>query len=349
MWAARAPHLGSAPLRASDRARQALHASVHTAVRSIHTASAGPRVSPSTPHHPLLIHAPPPPPLHALAPLLLLPPRVGVVAPPSERQSWPSLPSSLRTAAASATSPPCVEPPIPPSVRQQPAPAPPLLPPRAGAAPPSAQQQLARCSSAHRHCGPSARRCCPFLSPRGSSRRRCSSMRWRRPSSLSSLVSAAAGPLLVPPQWQKAADLDGEGVAEEVREASDGCEHRALDELPRSLESLAQVLFLFIIIVTHAPSLGSTDGGQTRRVSSSSRGGGGSEGGFRDRIDGQLAAEMWVRWRRRKEERAWMKAKKHSRHGYPKLRPDRVACEPWFPSCYHRGGGDGVDTSQRRG
>lgn len=150
-------------------------------------------------------------------------------------------------------------------------------------------------------------------------------------------------------EWQKAADLDGEGVAEEVREASDGCEHRALDKLPRSLESLSQVLFLFIIIVTHAPSLGSTDGGQMRRVSSSSRGGGGSEGGFRDRIDGQLAAEMWVRWRRRKEERAGMKAKKHSRHGYPKLRPDRVACEPWFPSCYHRGGGDGVDTSQRRG
>uniref|UniRef100_A0A0D9YRF2 Uncharacterized protein n=1 Tax=Oryza glumipatula TaxID=40148 RepID=A0A0D9YRF2_9ORYZ len=334
MWAARAPHLGSTPLRASDRARQGLHASVHTAVRSIHTASAGLRVSPSAPHHPLLIHAPPPPPLHALAPLLLLPPRVGVAAPPSERQSWPSLPSSLRAAAASATSPPCVEPPIPPS-----APAPPLLlPPRAGAAPPSLRAATAGALLLRAPVPPPI--CAPVLPLPLSA--------WQQPPPL--LLHALA-PTVVPlfAQWQKAADLDGEGVAEEVREASDGCEHRALDKLPRSLESLSQVLFLFIIIVTHAPSLGSTDGGQTRRVSSSSRGGGGSEGGFRDRIDGQLAAEMWVRWRRRKEERAGMKAKKHSRHGYPKLRPDRVACEPWFPSCYHRGGGDGVDTSQRRG
>lgn len=201
MWAARAPHLGSTPLRASDRARQGLHASVHTAVRSIHTASAGLRVSPSAPHHPLLIHAPPPPPLHALAPLLLLPPRVGVAAPPSERQSWPSLPSSAR------------QQPVPPALRAWSRPS---LPPCGNSRrrphrssyhhalelplPPSLRQQLARYSSAHRRRRPSARRCCPFLSPRGSSRRRCSSMRWRRPSSLSSLVSAAAGPLLVPPR-----------------------------------------------------------------------------------------------------------------------------------------------------
>uniref|UniRef100_A0A0E0NDZ5 Uncharacterized protein n=1 Tax=Oryza rufipogon TaxID=4529 RepID=A0A0E0NDZ5_ORYRU len=299
MWAARAPHLGSTPLRASDRARQGLHASVHTAVRSIHTASAGLRVSPSAPHHPLLIHAPPPPPLHALAPLLLLPPRVGVAAPPSERQSWPSLPSSAR---------------------QQP------VPPALPAEPPPRQVRWLDTYTID-----------------------CDSLLFGHLPVGDLVLNQRQSHLLGRSEWQKAADLDGEGVAEEVREASDGCEHRALDKLPRSLESLSQVLFLFIIIVTHAPSLGSTDGGQTRRVSSSSRGGGGSEGGFRDRIDGQLAAEMWVRWRRRKEERAGMKAKKHSRHGYPKLRPDRVACEPWFPSCYHRGGGDGVDTSQRRG
>ncbi len=131
-----------------------MHASVHTATHSVHTASAGPRVSPSAPHHPLLIHASPPPPLQAPAPLLLFPLCAGVAAPPSARRSWPSLPSSRHTAAAVAAHP---------STRQQPAPAPLLLLPRAGAVPPSARQKPARCSSANRRRRLSVRRRCPSL------------------------------------------------------------------------------------------------------------------------------------------------------------------------------------------
>ena len=45
--------------------------------------------------------------------------------------------------------------------------------------------------------------------------------------------------------------LDGEGVAEEVCEASNGCEHGALHELPCLRECVAQVL-LFLVLI-HAP------------------------------------------------------------------------------------------------
>lgn len=161
------------------------------ATHSVHTASAGPRVSPSAPHHPLLIHASPPPPLHAPAPLLLFPLCAGVAAPPSTRRSWPSLPSSTQ---------------------QQPSPP---IPPRG-----NSRRQL-RCSSCHalepslpqrgksRRAAPprTGAAACPragaappFLSLCGSSRLHCSSMRWRRLPSLSLLASTAAHLLLVPPR-----------------------------------------------------------------------------------------------------------------------------------------------------
>lgn len=95
------------------------------------------------------------------------------------------------------------------------------------------------------------------------------------------------------------ADLDGEGVAKEVCEASDGREHGALHELPCPRESLAQVLVNVVIIIHTPPLFGWTDGDPTRRVSSSKRGDGGWKGGFWERRGGQLAAEGGVgrRWR----------------------------------------------------
>lgn len=101
---------------------------------------------------------------------------------------------------------------------------------------------------------------------------------------------------------RKEADLNAEGIAEEVGEPSDGREHGALHELPRPVERLPQVLPAIITRVPPLLSFFFTHGAAAhrsppRRVSSASPGDGEGDGApeARRRVDGQLAANggLW--------------------------------------------------------
>jgi len=100
---------------------------------------------------------------------------------------------------------------------------------------------------------------------------------------------------------RKEADLNGERIAEEVGESSDGREHGALHELPRPVECLPQVL---PAIIARVPPLlwffthrAAAHRSPPQRISGASPGDGEGDGAPEAprRGDGQLAASggLW--------------------------------------------------------